>query len=1600
MRNKSIKRLIKLWIFCGLALGALGFATPGIADTIDVPNVANPPANINQDLNNDSVSITDNTKSTLSRTIGGASLTVTGGEFTINAGANSAYEAGIAGYNTINEAASNSAPTTIDNSTITVTKGNITSALFDNETKTPGSMNITGASEITLNGASANDAVIYGYGTANASQNINLDNAKINVDGNGTILTNYGSVNLGNGAQINVNPGGALQLQAGQWPSADGIVSATDSANIANYVIGGTDKGTANKFNIDGGTVSSPTPTNVQIDVNAGGELNVTAGGALKLHTASWNDGANIAVNNGAITVNGPNTNLWAGQIDIDGTDALINVAGPDGGSFDSRAVMAGYKGVNIKNGDINIGSGGEIIAGSTNGLNISGGTIYLAGAAGASPGDAGSAQLRFGGNKNALNTVNVISGGTIQINKDTSGSLGLGTLTTMTGGAINASGTLNLVGADIGDDGTVEPKTFAFRQSGGTISITNGGTANVVNNLAMTVSGGDLANAGTVNIENGSSLTISAPKALAKSTGTFNNSGTMTFTGASGTEVRGAIKNNGNLNLGAAGAAGGTIASPIQVDSPNGLVTVAAGTWKLAATGNINAKQGALNIGGKGSAATLDITQATAPALASGASGDGKNVGINILNQGTLTANNDQIFKADNLITGLKQIYLADGGMFSIDLKNAATTLEQLETRKDKVLAAGSPNKTISWQNLNTSQLGDLVPGTVAENLVPDQILAQNDLSYTPSSSGVLEAAAANSIGGKAIVAPSAPANKTLYVGSANPQNHNKLTLLGAGPNSNLITTSPNGAAAGIDTVNVREGQQLNLGAQGATAAVQGGKLNANVVLNKDSVLKTEAGQFTTGNITASAAGNGQITVQNGGNLTAGNVGSVQAPVYALDNIGATVKAGDVYTQALSNEGGDLTASTLSVSGLPDEASGIANNGGTINAQNLVTGQPDNEIMLNGTVNVSDTATVRGALQVGGNGATQLTADTVDLNEGRLVVSNSWNQPVSKAVIGKFTDSGADMTVEQNAQAVVGDTGTAMETFMQQHDLQIGQNNVVAALGVFSPITMKDGGAITVGAAPTDARILNAAPRARAAGADNAALPLEQQNRFTLGPNALLMVDGATAEQGAIKPGGAARNADGTLAADGNAIATFYPGSKIAVTDTEPNQNLVILGANANGVGWDVNNGGAQVYTDNGLIPAELVVANNALTIRTNAARSARETFPGLSDELATVIDRAYAAGQIGPQHIDNGERGSQFLSRALVMAGRGDADNAARALESAGRMVVLGAAPQMTLAANQAAGSAVTQRASFAEPNGNLYVYTASNQPVNKTPRDQLSALWIMPLYQSTNGFSMEAGPHDYDFSGSLGGVALGADFTVNDAARFGLAFNIGGGYAEGSGTLNKTTNNMNFWGIGAYAGFKQDNFGAIADVFYTSTYNKIRQDTPQVMEFGALKADVRGQAVSTGLRVDYTIPTEAMDITPHAGFRYTNLRTDSYRIKNDGNVIKGDAIEQNIWQFPVGVTMSRVVELDQGWRFKPMLDLNVTSAAGNVKAKSKVRFTGTSSKAELETKVMDYITYGGTVGLEFGNDVLSVGLNYSGQFGEESSAHGVFGTFRYEF
>lgn len=511
--------------------------------------------------------------------------------------------------------------------------------------------------------------------------------------------------------------------------------------------------------------------------------------------------------------------------------------------------------------------------------------------------------------------------------------------------------------------------------------------------------------------------------------------------------------------------------------------------------------------------------------------------------------------------------------------------------------------------------------------------------------------------------------------------------------------------------------------------------------------------------------------------------------------------------------------------------------------------------------------------------------------------------------------------------------------------------------------------------------------------------------NTATFGDNSLLVVDGNAifGDKAAIT-----FNPDPTVATGGT--LTVSEGAKLLVTDAVAGQAYTIVDNVAAGStvdGWK-NNG--MTSTTDMISLGDAKFDSTGKKVTTAAVRNdAHTVFPNLSDGMANAVNDLYTghagAAASDPNwdyaDVNSADMGVRFLSRATDNRFLGaDKDAAAATIESAARIAFAGAVPQMTKMASDAGSNAVVNRLGFANPADGAQAMDAEGKIVDRNTTG--FALWIAPLWQSQHGWGMEADNLDYGFNGNLGGVSLGADYTFENAIRAGITFNIGGGYAESSGgDLNSTENRMSFWGLGAYAGWNYENFGLMADVSYTSTWNDLKQDMDSRMGMGDLEADVQASAISAGLRAEYKLETSVLDVIPHIGVRYMSLNTWGFDAEsNGGTVLEGDGFHQDIWTFPVGVTFTKDFTLDSGWSFKPSIDFSVIPAAGDIKAKQDVAFTGLPGSYEVETQMMDYLTWQGGVGLELGNDTMSFGVNYTLQAGQHTTGHGVFGSFRYEF
>ena len=690
----------------------------------------------------------------------------------------------------------------------------------------------------------------------------------------------------------------------------------------------------------------------------------------------------------------------------------------------------------------------------------------------------------------------------------------------------------------------------------------------------------------------------------------------------------------------------------------------------------------------------------------------------------------------------------------------------------------------------------------------------------------------------------------------------------------------------------------------------------------------------------TIKVAGGSEFTAQGLQIADTEGAEAVTLDVTAGSNI--TLTGGEAGFTGVVNAEGNAVATNVKVEGDAALTVGLE---GNANAQNLVLNE----------VEVAD-----GTFAVAGNGldTTQVAANTLTVTKesGTVAVDNA-SLTVENAVVEdgllNITNTVADLgTVEATGGVLFFDP-----SYGNIRNLQDGK------LG--AKLLVSDGSVVNVGSGLDDLQEL-----AQKAGFSTTALGNDEfilaagQSMLALGQNVTLdggqiIVDAGVDASGKINgtpvSDAAYFGKDSLLVVNGSTIngaeaaidlkngsLNVQNGAKLLIADAVSGQTYTVITGEAN-TDTAFNGGAYNSDTSTGWKGDNLLTSSDMLSLTSEdgtvfmvKSEDAHTVFPNLSHELATAVNTLY--GQ-KINDVDADAMGVRFLSRATDNRFLGaDKDAAAATIESAARIAFAGAVPQMTKMASDAGSNAVVNRLGFANPADGAQAMDAEGKIVDRNTTG--FALWIAPLWQSQHGWGMEADNIDYGFNGNLGGVSLGADYTFENAIRAGITFNIGGGYAESSGgDLNSTENRMSFWGLGAYAGWNYENFGLMADVSYTSTWNDLKQDMDSRMGMGDLEADVQASAISAGLRAEYKLETSVLDVIPHIGVRYMSLNTWGFDAEsNGGTVLEGDGFHQDIWTFPVGVTFTKDFTLDSGWSFKPSIDFSVIPAAGDIKAKAR--------------------------------------------------------------
>ena len=761
-------------------------------------------------------------------------------------------------------------------------------------------------------------------------------------------------------------------------------------------------------------------------------------------------------------------------------------------------------------------------------------------------------------------------------------------------------------------------------------------------------------------------------------------------------------------------------------------------------------------------------------------------------------------------------------------------------------------------------------------------------------------------------------------------------LTLVGGSSDTPLVMAGGNPVNVHVGGTGEGASGVLNLG---TPVMDSGGTLSGNIEIAAASTVNVRAGTHVITGEANETTGTADVAGMNnnGGTINIAEGAHLQSTIRQAD--GQTNVSGRLTSASVELSGGGLN-----VSGAVDSSSVTASKG---------------DIKVAGTL-AADVLTTSSDVQIniGDQGsAGRVVARQARLQGGRVFLDPAWkgNDALADASHGVFTFVNNEidglLTAGQNSLLVLGDTDTgwALDAFGRS-SLQWGQNGVTAALAIRKPQTLNG----TLGAVMVDGTKTSA--------------PVLPPNTATFTDGSLLLVDGS-----GLNGAAALTSQGGTLNVDA--------GAKLLIDNITQGEYAITSGFSVSSVqGWN----GDNLSTPDNLIGLVLGKdADGSMKIQATARRSS-DVFRGLS--LVNTMDAIWGKGL---NDTESDSMGIRFLSRAVNENYLPKADTV-HTVDGAAQIAVAGGVQGMAVAAADAPVRAIQDHASL------LHMTATREGAVRK---DGLN-LWINALYGAEHARNFGAGSLDGGYNADFGGIVFGGDYAFGDF-RVGMALNAGSGTARSRGDFNATKNDFDFWGVNLYGSWSRDQFNIVGDLGYSANKNEVKQDLPTTMQLGQLRGDVDTGVLTAGLRGEYRFETDWADVTPHVGVRYYNLRTDGFTSRIDEHdVFRVGRDTQEIWTFPIGVSFSRDFETSSGWKVKPRADLSVVPAAGDLKAKTKARVPGVAASDTIKARMMDSVSFDGTLGLEVQRDNISFGLDYGIRASEHKTGHGVNVSFTYKF
>ena len=372
------------------------------------------------------------------------------------------------------------------------------------------------------------------------------------------------------------------------------------------------------------------------------------------------------------------------------------------------------------------------------------------------------------------------------------------------------------------------------------------------------------------------------------------------------------------------------------------------------------------------------------------------------------------------------------------------------------------------------------------------------------------------------------------------------------------------------------------------------------------------------------------------------------------------------------------------------------------------------------------------------------------------------------------------------------------------------------------------------------------------------------------------------------------------------------------------------------------------------------------------------RNSYFNVSNALYNTFHEAHQFGTTGA--------GADFLSAVA-----GETFTGGKEAEQAARLGQLGGVYQSAFTVSSITDDIVSSRNGVGSSTGSLIVSDNNNG----------FGIWLSPMVKVASSDGFDSDGLSYGTRVRLTDFAIGADYTLNNGSRLGAYFHTGNGKSTGKGLASHTDGDLKYYGAGLYGKYSYNDFSLLADV----SYNKITDDVDTdlgLQSYSRASASVDTYMVKAGLTGQYNFNVNTVSVIPHAGVRYTTLKSDDYSVQANGLYIANvNSNRTKVVSFPVGVTVEKAFNVGQtDWKVKPAVDLGVNFNTGDTDASYKTTFIG-ANEASLNAEIADSVVYTAGAGLKFShqkNADIEAGVVYAASENTNDVTFHVNGSYQF--